>query len=280
MNKSWSELISSNARKSLRSTTVLTKKYFPAASRFSPSAVGATQNDLLASLPADELVYLMPYLEFVKLPFGKELHQHDERISHVYFPTTAIVASLIFRGDGSVAEIGVIGHEGLIGLSILMNDRAIGTARVQCEGFAYRLKASALKDCCERYSNARILLMRYMHASLSNLVLNSAFDMHSSIDQRLARWLLNRLDRSLTNVLAITQEMIGTMLSVRRESITGAANKMRNAGLIRYFRGSIVIVDRDGLEAIAGDGYTMARREFDLVLSETNAHQDQRRYAT
>jgi len=280
MKKSWSELVSNNARKSLRSTAALTKRYSRDASRFSPSPVGATQNDLLASLPADELAFLIPHLEFVKLPSGKELHQHDERISHVYFPTTAIVASLIFRDDGSVAEIGVIGHEGLIGLSILMSDRAIGTARVQCEGFAYRLKAGILRDCCDRFNNAHILLMRYMHASLSDLVLNSAFDIHSSVDQRLARWLLKRLDRSLTNAMSITQEMISTMLSVRRESITAAANKLRSAGLIRYFRGTIVVLDRDGLETIAGEGYTLARREFDMVLSDTTTFQEQRRYAT
>jgi CRP-like cAMP-binding protein len=209
-------------------------------------------------------------MEFVKLPFDKELHQHGSKLSHVYFPTTAIIASLYLLADGNVAELGVTGHEGLIGTSILMSDRALGIAKVQCAGFAYKLKATVLKEICTRCSKLQYLLMRYTQAAFSKMALNSACGNHCSVDQKLARWLLDRLDRSPTNVLSATQEMIATMLGVRRESVTEAAGRLRNAGLIRYNRGNIVVLDRDALEANAGESYTVAKQEFDLVLSDTN----------
>ncbi|PRC92306.1 Crp/Fnr family transcriptional regulator [Solimicrobium silvestre] len=280
MNNSSSKTISTNARLAFQSTALLTKTYSSAAGKFTPSPIGATQNDLLASLHPDELAYLLPHLELVKLPLNKELHQHGSEISHVYFPTTAIIASLFLRADGNETEIGVTGHEGLIGTSILMSDRALGTARVQSAGFAYKMDAAILKEVCMHCSKLHDLLMRYMQASFSKMTLISVYENHCTVDQKLARWLLDRLDRSATNVLNVTQEMIATMLCVRRESITEAACRLRNAGLISYLRGIIVVLDRDGLEINAGESYTMAKQEFDLILSDPNSNLRGHMYAT
>jgi len=279
MNKSWSKIISTNARLVLQSTALLTKKYSSAAAKFSPSPIGVTQNDLLASLNADELMHLFPHLEFVSLALNKELVQHGGKITHVYFPTTAVIASLFLREDGNTAEIGVAGHEGVIGASILTNDRALGTARVQTAGFAYRLNATTLKELCMQHSKLRNLLMRYMQASFSKMALVSAYESHCSVDQKLARWLLDRLDRSPTNALNVTQELIATMLGVRRETITDAAGRLRDAGLIRYFRGIVIVLDRIGLETNAGESYTMAKREFDMVVSDSNETEGEPLYA-
>ena len=115
------------------------------------------QNDILAALPEDELAFLLPHLELVHLPFDKELYEYGAKLSYVYFPTTAVVALLYVLADGDVTEIGVTGHEGLLGISAVMGERALGTAMVQCAGDAYKLKASVLKEAyakggsCSKY---------------------------------------------------------------------------------------------------------------------------------
>ncbi|MFZ6768331.1 Crp/Fnr family transcriptional regulator [Undibacterium sp. Di26W] len=225
------------------------------------------QNDILAALPEDEIAFLMPHLELVDLPFDKELYEYGDKLSHVYFPATAVVALLYVLADGDVTEIGVTGHEGMLGISVLMGERALGNAMVQCAGSAYKLKASVLKEAYARGGKLQQILMRYTQALFAQMAQNSVCGRHYSIDQQLSRWLLDRLDRLYSNELKVTQEMIANMLGVRRESVTEAAGKLQLEGLIQYKRGNITVLDREGLEMHAGECYRVSRQEFDQILS-------------
>jgi CRP-like cAMP-binding protein len=225
------------------------------------------QNGILAALPADELALLMPHLELVHLPFNKELYEYGTKLSHVYFPTTAIVALLYVLEDGDITQIGVTGFEGLLGISTLLGERAIGTAMVQSAGGAYKLKASILKEAYARGGKLPQLLMRYTQALFAQMAQNSVCGRHYSIDQQLSRWLLDRLDRMHSNELKVTQEMIAHMLGVRRETVTEAAGRLQYEGLVQTKRGSITVLDRDGLEMHAGECYRVSKNEFDRILS-------------
>ncbi len=229
------------------------------------------QNDILAALPEDELAFLLPHLELVHLPFDKELYEYGAKLSHVYFPTTAVVALLYVLADGDVTEIGVTGHEGLLGISAVMGERALGTAMVQCAGDAYKLKASVLKEAYARGGKLQQILMRYTQALFAQMAQNSVCGRHYSIDQQLSRWLLDRLDRLHCNEIKVTQEMIANMLGVRRESVTEAAGKLQHEGLIQYKRGNITMLDREGLELHAGECYRVSKQEFDQILSTAMA---------
>jgi CRP-like cAMP-binding protein len=236
--------------------------------KLNPRPIGPIQNELLAALPVEELAVLLPHLEFVHLPFDKQLCEYGSKLSYVYFPTTAIVALLYVLADGGMTEIAVIGHEGLVGISVLMGESALGTAMVQSAGHAYRLRASVLKEACANCPGLQQMMMRYTQALFAQMAQNSVCGRHYSIDQQLSRWLLDRLDRLPTNELKVTQEMIANMLGVRRESVTEAAGKLQNEGLIHYRRGNITVVDREGLEAHAGECYRVAKHEFDLMLGK------------
>lgn len=267
MNNSMRAEISVKTRLPMPATTMVKREFSIVSNQLNPRPIGPIQNDLLAALPADELALLLPHLEFVHLPFDKELYAYGSKLTHVYFPTTAIVALLYVLADGGVTEIGVIGHEGLLGISTLMGESALGTAMVQSAGHAYRMKASVLRDVCSHGGKLQQLLMRYTQALFAQMAQNSVCGRHYSIDQQLSRWLLDRLDRLPSNELKVTQEMIANMLGVRRESVTEAAGKLQQEGLIQYRRGNITVLDREGLEMHAGECYRVAKHEFDLMLS-------------
>lgn len=228
---------------------------------------GLPQNDLLASLPEDELAYLLPHLELVNLSFEEKLHEYGGKVEYAYFPTTAIVSLLYVLADGAMTEIAVVGHEGMLGISIIMGQTALGTAVVQSAGFAYRVKAQIVTDAFNRGGVSQQLLMRYTQALFAQMAQNSVSSRHYSIDQQLCRWLLDRLDRLPNNVMKVTQELIANMLGVRRESVTEAARKLQDGGLIQYKRGNITVLDRCGLEQHAGECYQVAKNEYDLLSS-------------
>ncbi len=239
---------------------------------FNPRPAGVIQNDLLAGLPAHELAALLPHLELVELPFGQQLFEHGSQVSHAYFPSTAIIASLYMLADGALTQIGVTGHEGLVGMSIVVGEREWGTAKVQSAGYAYKIKASALKNACAHENELPRLLMKYTHFLLANSAQNAVCNQHYSIDQQLSRWLLERLDRMSCNALKVTQELIANMLGVRRESISEAAGRLQRQGLIKSQRGSILVLDRAGLETYAGECYRVVKREFDLMLAHVTCN--------
>jgi CRP-like cAMP-binding protein len=268
MNQSMHSVISAKTFPPSQVAKVLRQDFSIKTDRLKLPTNGLIQNDILAALPAEELAFLLPHLELVQLPFGKELHTDGSTLSHAYFPTTAIITLSYIMADGTTTEIGVIGHEGILGMSILMGDNSLGEAKVETAGCAYKLKASILKEACARAGKLQHFLMRYTQALFAQMAQNSVCGRHYSIDQQLSRWLLDRLDRLRTNEFQVTQEAIANMLGVRRESITMAVGKLQIDGLILWRRGNITVLDRDRLEMLAGECYKVAKREFDMVLTE------------
>ena len=236
-----------------------------AAPQQSISLIGAQQNDLLRALSRDDLLALFNDLELVTLPEGKHLFDFGDAIDYTYFPTNAIVSLQYVMEDGATTEIAVVGREGVVGVALHPTERASYAAVVQTVGYGYRLKTSVLREVFYTGGPLAQQLMRYTSMMFAQLAQSVAGSRHTSIEQKLCRWLLDRLDRSPSNALKVTQEMISIMLGVRRESITAAAGKLQDDGLIAYRRGNITVLDRSGLEAYAGECYKVAKTEFDRL---------------
>jgi CRP-like cAMP-binding protein len=225
------------------------------------------QNHLLEALPADDFARLSLHLELIPMKLGDVLYEPGVRLRHVYFPTTSIVSLLYVMEDGASAEIAIVGNEGILGISLFMGgDTTPSRAVVQSAGHAYRLKAELLKNEFERFGSTMHLLLRYTQALITQMAQTAVCNRHHSIDQQLCRWLLLSLDRLATNELTMTQELIANMLGVRREGVTEAAGKLQNAGLIRYTRGRIKVLDRGGIEARSCECYQVVKTEFDRLL--------------
>jgi len=225
------------------------------------------QNHLLNALPTGDYERLAPFLELVPMRLGDVLYEPGIRMRYVYFPTTSIVSLLYVMEDGASAEIAIVGNEGILGISLFMGGETTPSrAVVQGAGFGFRLKAQLLKDEFGRFGPMLRLLLRYTQALITQMSQTAVCNRHHSVDQQLCRWLLLSLDRLATNELVMTQELIANMLGVRREGVTEAAGKLQGAGLIRYRRGRIVVLDRPGLEARSCECYQVVKKEFDRLL--------------
>jgi CRP-like cAMP-binding protein len=229
------------------------------------------QNQLLKSLPVEVCARIQPNLELVSMPLGDVLYESGTQLSHVYFPTTAIVSLLYVMEDGSSAEIAVVGNEGIVGVALFMGGETTPSRGiVQSAGHAYRLRGQHLKQEFMRAAELQHLLLRYTQALLTQMAQTAVCNRHHSVDQQLCRWLLLSFDRLPSNHLTMTQELIANMLGVRREGVTDAAGKLQRAGLIRYNRGRIAVLDRAGLEARACECYAVVKKEFDRLLPHEN----------
>lgn len=227
------------------------------------------RNHLLAALPASEFERLAPDLELVSLTLGEVLYESGGRLDHVYFPTDSIVSLLYVMEDGASAEIAMVGNEGLLGISLFMGGETTPSrAVVQSEGVGYRLPARLLKKEFSRAGPMMHLLLRYTQALITQMSQTAVCNRHHSIDQQLCRWLLLSLDRLSTDELKMTQELIANMLGVRREGVTEAAGKLRDAGVIQYSRGQIKVLDRSELERLVCECYAVVRKEDDRLLSD------------
>jgi CRP-like cAMP-binding protein len=224
-------------------------------------------NQLLAALPQDIWSRWQSELELTELALGQVIYESGATLSHVYFPTTAIISLLYVMENGSSAEIAVVGNEGLVGISIFMGGESTPSrAVVQSAGYGYRLKSQLLKD--EFSANVPVLhlLLRYTQALITQMAQTAVCNRHHTLDQQLCRWLLLSLDRLKGDELIMTQELIANMLGVRREGVTEGALKLQQAGLIRYARGRITVLDRPGLEARTCECYAVVKREYDRLL--------------
>jgi CRP-like cAMP-binding protein len=229
------------------------------------------ENSLLAALPAPEWQRWLRQLEWVDLPLGQVLYESGVALSHVYFPTTAIVSLLYVMEDGGSAEIAVVGNEGLVGISLFMGGESTPSrAVVQSAGQGFRLSAETIKNEF-KFAPVLHLLLRYTQALITQMAQTAACNRHHSLDQQLCRWLLLSLDRLRGPVLVMTQALISNMLGVRREGVTEAASKLQRAGLIRYSRGRITVLDRPGLEQRCCECYSVVKREYDRLLPPTLA---------
>ena len=230
------------------------------------------QNRLLEALPDAEWERWLPHLEAVDMPLGKVLYEPGVRLTHVYFPTTSIVSLLYVMEDGASAEIAVVGHDGLVGISLFMGgESTTNRAVVQSAGQGFRLKANLLMLEFNRAGPVLHLLLRYTQALITQMAQTAVCNRHHSLDQQLCRWLLLSLDRLPTNELIMTQELIANMLGVRREGVTEAAGNLDKAGLIRYRRGHITVLDRGGLEKRTCECYSVVKHEYDRLLPVTKA---------
>jgi CRP-like cAMP-binding protein len=230
------------------------------------------QNHLLAALPDAQWQRWLPQLEAVKLTLGQVLYESGTTLSHVYFPTTAIVSLLYVMENGASAEIAVVGHEGLVGISLFMGGESTPSrAVVQSAGDGYRLSAHALKDEFNRGGPVLHLLLRYTQALITQMAQTAVCNRHHSLDQQLCRWLLLSLDRLAGDDLVMTQELIANMLGVRREGVTEAALKLQKDKLIRYSRGHIKVLDRAGLERRSCECYAVVKKEYDRLLPDIQA---------
>lgn len=225
------------------------------------------QNLLIAALPSTEWERWRSDLEPVDLPLGMVLYESGMRMTHVYFPTTAIASLLYQLEDGASAEVAVVGFEGVVGISLFMGGvSTTSRAVVQSSGRGYRLRAHVLMQEFNRAGPVLHLLLRYTQALLTQMSQTAVCNRHHTLDQQLCRWLLLSLDRLRSSELVMTQELIANMLGVRREGVTEAAGHLQRAGLIRYRRGHISVMDRPGLEQRVCECYRVVRSEYERLL--------------
>ena len=230
------------------------------------TAPTAKRNHLLAALPEAEWRRWSAVLEPVELKLGQVLYEANGTMSHVYFPTTAIVSLLYVMENGASAEIAVVGNEGLVGISLFMGGESTPSrAVVQSAGQGFRLSSAVMK---EEFNRAPVLhlMLRYTQALITQMAQTAVCNRHHSLDQQLCRWLLLSLDRLRGDELLMTQELIANMLGVRREGVTEGALKLQKAGLIRYARGHITVLDRAGLELRTCECYAVVKKEYDRLL--------------
>jgi CRP-like cAMP-binding protein len=234
-----------------------------------PAPHSPRQNRLLAALPAAEFERLSPHLERVPMRLGEALYESGGRLRHVYFPTTSIVSLLYVMEDGASAEIAVVGNEGILGIALFMGGETTPSrAVVQSAGHGYRLEAQLLKQEFNRTGAMMQLLLRYTQALITQMAQTAVCNRHHSVEQQLCRWLLLSLDRLSTQELTMTQELIANMLGVRREGVTEAAGSLQRAGVIRYSRGRIKVLNRPRLEKEVCECYAVVKKEFDRLLSD------------
>jgi CRP-like cAMP-binding protein len=239
------------------------------------SSHSPNQNHLLAALPTAEFERLAAHLELVPLPLGEVLYEPGGQLQHAYFPTTAIVSLHYVMESGASAETAGVGNEGVVGISLFMGgDTTPSSAVVQTAGHAYRLPSRLLKEEFKRGGLMQHLLLRYTQALITQVTQTAVCNRHHSVEQQLCRWLLLTLDRGVSSrELVITQELVASMLGVRREGITEAAAKLKQAGLISYRRGHISVLDRSGLESRVCECYAVVKKELGRLLSDVRHRQ-------
>ena len=225
------------------------------------------RNHLLAALPAEIQARLFAQLELVTLQQGQVLYESGDTLRHVYFPADSIVSLLYVTESGASAAIAMVGNEGLVGVALFMGGESTPSrAIVQSSGAAYRLPGQKLKDEFNQHSELMLLLLRYTQSLITQMSQTAVCNRHHAIDQQLCRWLLLSLDRLPDNQLSVTQELIASLLGVRREGVTEAAGKLQKLGVIDYCRGHISVLDREELEALSCECYAVVKQENDRLL--------------
>jgi CRP-like cAMP-binding protein len=233
------------------------------------------QNHLLAALPSAEYERLAPHLALVAMPLGEVIYEPGGQLQHAYFPTTSIVSLHYVTETGASAETAGVGNEGVVGIALFMGGNTTpSSAVVKTAGHAYRLERRLLKEEFDRSGAMHRLLLRYTQALITQMTQTAACNRHHSVEQQLCRWLLSTLDRMPSRELVMTQELVASMLGVRREGITEAAGKLQDAGFISYRRGHIAVLARDGLESRTCECYAVVKKELGRLLSDVRHRQE------
>ena len=225
-------------------------------------------NRLLASLPKKDLQRLLPELESVTLTFGDILFEAGDTLKHVYFPGDSIISLLASVEDRELLEVGMVGNEGIAGLSVFMGvSKSRTRGLVQGAGGALRMKAATLRREAAAGGALPKLLLRYTHSLLTQISQSAACNRFHVVNARLARWLLMTHDRVAGDEFRLTQEFLSHMLGVRREGVTLAAGSLQKQKLISYTRGHLKILDRRGLVAVSCTCYGVIKDEYDNFLT-------------
>ncbi|WP_445628944.1 Crp/Fnr family transcriptional regulator [Nostoc sp. DSM 114167] len=224
-------------------------------------------NRLLAALPTSDYERLISHLKLVPLPTRQVLYEPGEPVTQVYFPQQAVVSIVTIMQDGSTVEIGIVSNEGMVGIPVILGGKTTTTkAFVQVAGAAMQMDADVLRTEFNRGGAIQKLLLRYVRAIYTELTQSCACNRLHTLEERLARWLLTVSDRLESEEFPLTQEFIAQMLGVRRSGVTVAASTLSRAGMIRYQRGQISIINREDLEATCCECYRVIQKEFARLL--------------
>ena len=227
------------------------------------------KNRLLAALPTEEYQRLLPHLKPVSLSVHQTIHPPGEPITEICFPGRAVVSLVSTMEDGSTVEVGLIGQEGMVGVSVILESKTYPyEAFVQVSGTAMMISADVLKAEFARGGQLQIMLLRYVQALLVQTAQTAACNRFHTVEERFARWLLLVRDCVQSTEFPLTQEFIAQMLGTRRAGVTVAAGTLQKAGMIRYARGKITIVDQEALEAASCTCYGMIKDEFTRLLGK------------
>jgi CRP-like cAMP-binding protein len=227
-------------------------------------------NRLLSLLSDNDYERLRPHLSPVVLEYRKSLYEASRPIEHVYFPIDGVASLVITTSDGHGAEVGTIGSEGFVGLPICLGDHeAPSSAYVQVPGTGLCMEAHRFRGEFERIPTLNVVMLRYAHAFLNEVAQSAACAHLHRVEQRCCRWLLMTRDRMPLGDFLLTHEFLGMMLGVRRTTVTDVMGVLQKAGLIRYRRGHVTILDHEGLRHRACECYDISRLEFDRLLGDT-----------
>jgi len=225
------------------------------------------RNQLIAALPDADWVRWLPHLEHVDLPQGLVLYEPGSHVRHVYFPVSGLVSKLYVTEDGATSELALVGNEGVIGTTLFLGgDTSLHQALVLSAGKGFRMSAQAVLTEFKQSAFVPHLLLRYTQALMTQMAQTAVCNRLHTLDKQLCRWLLMFMDRTGSDEILMTQETIAHMLGVRREGVTEAAIKLQRAGVIRYARGRILVLDRAGLVSRTCECYGVVKREYDRLL--------------
>ncbi|MDP3515874.1 MAG: Crp/Fnr family transcriptional regulator [Pseudohongiella sp.] len=225
------------------------------------------QNHLLAALPPTDYARLLPDLELVDMPLNWTMSESGDHVNYLHFPVSGIVSLIYALEDGSTSETALVGKEGLVGISIFMGGESMPTStEVQSHGQAYRLSRKVMKKEFALGGKLQHLALLFTQALICQTSQTAVCNQHHDLDQRMCRWLLTSIDRLESNIIIITQEMISSLLGVRRESITQVAGDLQKAGLIERARGRITVIDRATLEKRVCECYSVVKEEYRRLL--------------
>ena len=231
------------------------------------------QNLLLAALSASNLKRLAKHLEPIEMPLGDVLYESGRQLRYVYFPTTSLISLLYVLESGASSQIAVVGNEGVVGVALFMGGETTPSrAVVQSAGRGFRLPSKSIKAEFTRGGPIQGLMLRYTQSLITQMAQTAVCNRHHSVDQQLSRWLLHSMDRLGVPDITMTQELIASMLGVRREGVTAAAGKLQDAGVIRYRRGQIHVLDRRKLERVSCECYEVVRTETARLLPWVAPH--------
>jgi CRP-like cAMP-binding protein len=227
----------------------------------------ALKNHLLGVLPANEFARIKAKLQPVSLNLGEVLYESGDKMDYVYFPTTAIISMLYVMENGATAEIGVVGNDGLIGNALFLGgDTTTSRAVIQSKGEAFKMKADDAKAEFKLAGVFQEMILRFTQALMTQISQTAVCNRLHPVEKQLSRWLLLSHDRLETNTLVMTHDLISNMLGVRREGVTLAAQKLAKRKLIKNVRGTISIIDRQGLEDAVCECYEVVNNEYNRLL--------------